>query len=81
MPTVPNEQFLTPYLTDGMPHAKEFMESVQREILFSGSFGAGKSRAGCEKGLFLSMKYPNNRGLIIRKNLCLVEVYNHGHLV
>ena len=67
MPTIPNEQFLTPYLTDGMPHAKEFMESVEREVLFSGSFGAGKSRGGCEKGLFLSMKYPNNRGLIIRK--------------
>lgn len=61
------DQYITPYVTNNMPHAQEFMEAIEREVMFSGSFGAGKTRAGCEKGYFLSMKYPGNRGLIIRK--------------
>jgi len=43
------------------------MESTSPEVLYSGAFAAGKSRAGCEKGYFLSTKYPNNYGAIIRK--------------
>lgn len=43
------------------------MESLVKELMYSGSFGAGKSRVGCEKGYFLSVKYPGNRGLICRK--------------
>lgn len=47
---------------------REFMEAKDPELLFSGAFGAGKSRVGCEKGYFLSCKYPGNFGLILRKN-------------
>jgi len=32
----------------------------------SGSFGAGKSRVGCEKGYMMNLKYPGNRGLVVR---------------
>ena len=53
--------------TSHMPAQQGFMESTAREVLYSGAFGAGKSRAGCEKGLFFSLKYPGNRGLITRK--------------
>lgn len=45
------------------------MMSTADQVLMSGSFGAGKSRVGCEKGYFLNMQYPGNRGLIIRKSL------------
>ena len=51
-----------------LPAQREFMESLAPELLYSGAFGAGKSRIGCEKGLFFSLKYPNNVGAIIRKN-------------
>lgn len=43
--------------------------STADQVMLSGSFGAGKSRIGCEKGYFLNMRYPGNRGLIIRKSL------------
>lgn len=52
---------------------KEFIRSTERQLLYSGSFGAGKSRAGCEKGYFLNQKYPGNRGLIVRKSLVDVK--------
>ena len=60
-------QYITPYVTSDMPHAREFMEAIEREVMFSGSFGAGKTRGGLEKGYHLSAKYPGNRGLVIRK--------------
>lgn len=53
--------------TSKIPAQREFMQAIERELLYSGAFGAGKSRIGCEKGLFLSEKYPGNRGLVIRK--------------
>lgn len=53
--------------TSQIPAQREFMESTHPELLFSGAFGASKSRSGCEKGFFLSLKYPGNRGLITRK--------------
>jgi|TARA_Y100000310_G_scaffold309675_1_gene354037 phage terminase large subunit len=43
------------------------MQATEREVLYSGAFGAGKSRIGDEKGYYLSVKYPQNRGLICRK--------------
>jgi PBSX family phage terminase large subunit len=52
---------------DPLPRQREFMEATEPEILYSGAFGAGKSRVGCEKGHFLSHYYPGNRGLIVRK--------------
>lgn len=52
---------------------QEFVSSTVRQLLYSGSFGAGKSRAGCEKGYMLNCRYPGNRGLIIRKSLVDVK--------
>lgn len=43
------------------------MESTAPELLYSGAFGAGKSRVLCEKALFLSLRYPGNFGGIFRK--------------
>jgi hypothetical protein len=48
---------------------EEFFTATERQLLYSGSFGAGKSRAGCEKGYYLNQRYPGNRGLIVRKSL------------
>lgn len=56
------------FSTEKMPGQKQFMESLATWLLYSGSFGAGKSRVGCEKGFFLSLKYPNNFGAILRRN-------------
>jgi hypothetical protein len=53
--------------TSKIPAQRTFMESTVRELLYSGAFGAGKSRIGCEKGYYLSAKYPGNRGLVCRK--------------
>lgn len=50
-----------------LPKQREFMESTAPEILYSGAFGAGKSRVGCEKGHFLSVRFPGNVGLVCRK--------------
>lgn len=52
-----------------LPIQRKFMLSTADQVLLSGSFGAGKSRVGCEKGFFLNLMYPGNRGLIIRKSL------------
>ena len=51
-----------------LPKQKEFLLSTADQVLLSGSFGAGKSRIGCEKGFMLNMMYPGNRGLIVRKH-------------
>lgn len=50
-----------------MPQQKAFMEDTNREVCYSGAFGAGKTRVGCEKAFMLSMKYPKNSGAIFRK--------------
>lgn len=51
-----------------LPKQKQFLQSTEGQVLLSGSFGAGKSRIGCEKGYMLNMMYPGNRGLIVRKH-------------
>lgn len=51
-----------------LPKQKDFIMSTADQVLLSGSFGAGKSRVGCEKGYYLNMKYAGNRGLIVRKH-------------
>ena len=53
--------------TSKIPAQRQFMESTTKELMFSGAFGASKSRTGCEKALFLSLRYPGNRGLILRR--------------
>lgn len=45
------------------------MEDVTPELLYSGAFGAGKTKILCEKAYFLSVYYPGNFGLIVRKTL------------
>lgn len=52
-----------------LPTQRAFLLSTADQVMLSGSFGAGKSRIGCEKGYFLNLRYPGNRGLIIRKSL------------
>ena len=37
--------------------------------LFGGAMGGGKTMAGCAEALMLSLEYPGNRGVIIRKTL------------
>ena len=56
-----------------LPTQKAFIESLEDQVLMSGSFGAGKSRIGCEKGYILNQKYPGNRGLIVRKHFSDVK--------
>ncbi|HHV79078.1 MAG TPA: hypothetical protein GXX40_05630 [Firmicutes bacterium] len=43
------------------------MESTAPELLYSGAWGAGKSRVLCEKALYLALKYPGNFVGICRK--------------
>jgi len=62
------------FSTQKIPGQKRFMESTVKELMYSGAFGAGKSRVGCEKGLFLSMKYPGNKGLICRKTFASLRI-------
>jgi len=51
----------------------EFMNCTQRELMFSGAFGAGKTYIGCEKIKFLTQYYPGNRCLIVRKAFNTLE--------
>ncbi|MBU1213501.1 MAG: phage terminase large subunit [Alphaproteobacteria bacterium] len=53
--------------TSRIPAQRKFMESQASELLYSGAFAAGKSRIGCEKGLFLCLRYPGTVGVIMRK--------------
>ena len=62
------QELTTPYV-DYLPKQQQFMESIADEVLFSGAFGAGKTRILNEKGLFFSLRYPRNVGLICRKTL------------
>lgn len=50
-----------------LPKQVEFMQSTTNQLLYSGAFGAGKTRVGNEKAFLLSMKYPGNYGLVCRK--------------
>lgn len=56
-----------------LPKQERFIKSPEKMVMLSGGFGTGKSRAGCEKGYFLNMKYPGNRGLIVRKHFSDVK--------
>ena len=60
--------------TSKMPAQKTFMESKADWLMYSGAFGAGKSRVGCEKGHFLSLRYPGNRGAILRKTYASLRI-------
>lgn len=44
----------------------EFMNYTGKQALLYGGFGGGKTRTGNERGYVLNMKYPGNRGLVVR---------------
>jgi len=46
-----------------------FIHTTAREVLGSGAFGSGKSRALNERGVLLSIAYPGNIGLLTRNTL------------
>lgn len=46
---------------------RRFMQSQAGELLYSGGWGAGKTRIGCEKAHMLAQHYPGNRILVARK--------------
>lgn len=45
------------------------MESTAPELLYSGSFGGGKTLTGCRKALFLAQRYPGTTVGVFRKRL------------
>jgi phage terminase large subunit-like protein len=49
------------------PQQREFFDSQAPEILYSGAFGAGKSRILCEKAHALALRYPGIPIGIFRK--------------
>lgn len=52
-----------------LPSQRRALESAKSEVILSGAFGSGKSLAICYKIVFLSLRYPNNRGFLCRKTL------------
>jgi hypothetical protein len=46
---------------------RQFFDSTAPELLYSGAFGAGKSRILCEKAYYLGERYPNTPIGIFRK--------------
>lgn len=50
-----------------LPGQQIFFNSTSDEVLYSGAFGAGKSRILCEKILFLGIKYPGINIGVFRK--------------
>ncbi len=56
------EQVFQPF-----PGQRVFLEATTPEVLYSGALGAGKTKVGLNKGLFLSHHYGRNEGLIVRK--------------
>lgn len=56
-----------------LPKQEDFIRATENMVMLSGGFGTGKSRSGCEKGYFLNMQYPGNRGLIVRKHFSDVK--------
>lgn len=51
----------------------DFLHDTSREVMGSGAWGSGKTRAGLEKALLNSICYPGNRGLITRKTFASLE--------
>lgn len=64
---------MSAYQFKPLPKQEEFILSPAKQKLLSGSFGAGKSRVGCEAGYALNCRYPGNRGLICRKAMVDVK--------
>jgi phage terminase large subunit len=52
-----------------LPHQKQFVECTDTEVILSGGYGSGKSLSLCAKIVWLSLRYPHNRGFLCRKTL------------
>ncbi len=52
-----------------LPKQKRFLETKQREVLYSGAFGAGKTRAVCMKAVLRAMGRPGAVEGLARKHL------------
>lgn len=59
---------MTPNELTVLPHQMRFLESEYRECLYSGAFGAGKSRAVCLK-CAMRASVPNSREGLCRKTV------------
>lgn len=55
------------YKKSFLPAQAKFMKCAAPEILFSGSWGCGKTRVLCEKVLLLCIRYPGNRVGLFRR--------------
>lgn len=55
-----------------LPWQEGFIHSQADEVLGSGAFGAGKTRALCEKIYLSAMLYPGNRILLARKTFASI---------
>lgn len=57
------------------PHEwqREFIHSTAREVLGSGAFGSGKTRALTERCGTLLIAYPGNRGLLARNTFAALQ--------
>ena len=52
-----------------LEYQRQFIESSLPEVVLSGGYGSGKTYSLCTKLLFLSLRYPHNRGFLCRKTL------------
>ncbi len=52
---------------------RRFFDCEAPEVLYSGAFGAGKSRIGCEKAYWLAKRYPGIPIGIFRKHAVLIR--------
>ncbi len=50
-----------------LPKQMQFMRADAAEVMFSGAFGAGKTRVLCEKTLELAVNHPGNRVGLFRQ--------------
>ena len=50
------------------PFQEKFMQDNSRFPAFVAAWGTGKTMCGIAKGMALSVKYPNNLGLVVRKS-------------
>jgi PBSX family phage terminase large subunit len=51
-----------------LPKQAAFHNSPAKYRMYSGCWGGGKTKAGCQEGIKLSLKYPGNHGMILRQN-------------
>ena len=65
------EPLIFQHLREEVPNPKqqEFFRATAKHIGYGGSRGGGKSWAGRRKGVMLSMRYDNLKGLLLRRTM------------